>query len=177
MIVVDVETGGLDPERNPLLSIGAVDFSNPKNTFYVALLPLPHLEITEEALKINGINPKTWKGVTLLDGMTRFYEWIEKIDDKIMGGHNTSFDRDFCNVNFKRTAFGNVFGYRTVDLHSIAYAYCLANNIKIDKLTADAIYELLGMEPEPRPHNALTGAKLEAEAFRRLIFGTNRGNS
>ncbi len=34
MIVVDVETTGLDPRKHALLSIGAVDFLNPKKQFY-----------------------------------------------------------------------------------------------------------------------------------------------
>ena len=33
MIVVDMESSGLDPGKNGLLSIGAVDFSNPSNVF------------------------------------------------------------------------------------------------------------------------------------------------
>jgi hypothetical protein len=38
-------------------------------------------------------------------------------------------------------------------------------------ITSDAVYGYVGMEKEPQPHNALTGAKMEAEAISRLIFG------
>jgi len=34
MVVVDVETSGLDPQKYAMLSIGAVDFENPERQFY-----------------------------------------------------------------------------------------------------------------------------------------------
>ena len=37
MIIVDVETTGIDPEKHSIVSIGAVDFSNPSNEFYMKI--------------------------------------------------------------------------------------------------------------------------------------------
>ena len=37
----------------------------------------------------------------------------------------------------------------------------------------DSILTLIGLDPESKPHNALTGAKLEAEAIRRILFQIN----
>ena len=34
MIVVDMESSGVEPHKYSLLSVGAVDFTNPDNTFY-----------------------------------------------------------------------------------------------------------------------------------------------
>ena len=34
MIVVDLETTGVDPRKHSILSIGAVDFNNQENYFY-----------------------------------------------------------------------------------------------------------------------------------------------
>ena len=69
------------------------------------------------------------------------------------------------------------FGYRTVDLHSLGFAHYIKRGrippIK-DRRTAislDKILGYVGMPEEPKPHNALTGAKMEAEAFSRLIEG------
>jgi hypothetical protein len=33
----------------------------------------------------------------------------------------------------------------------------------------DSVLALVGLQPEPKPHNALNGAKLEAEAMRRIF--------
>ncbi|NIT99595.1 MAG: hypothetical protein GWN01_01215 [Nitrosopumilaceae archaeon] len=171
MIVVDVETGGLDEKENPLLSIGAVDFET-KEEFYVEMKPREGSKCTKEALEINGIEPysKKWKdNGTTKWAMEGFQAWIWGRDLPLTG-HNPSFDLKFLNYNFSFHNIEQRIPYRTVDLHSIAHFKLIQERgIPDRKLSSDTIYELLGMEPEPRPHNALNGAKWEAEAFRRLF--------
>ncbi|MHB8362686.1 MAG: hypothetical protein ACYDBX_03650, partial [Patescibacteria group bacterium] len=67
-----------------------------------------------------------------------------------------------------------------VDLHSICYAKILkdmesTNNIDPSKLhlTSNIIFRYVGLYDEPNPHNGLMGAKMEAEALSRLIYGRN----
>ena len=69
-------------------------------------------------------------------------------------------------------------GYRSVDLHSVAFFHYLINGKKIPQksdgrsgLNLTAILDYVGLPPEEKPHNGLNGAKLEAEAFSRLIKG------
>jgi len=163
MIVVDVETGGLDPIRNSLLSIGAVEYEDPTNEFYVELEPLAGTEIHPKVLSINDYSPNTWKNTNHFVGMNLFYEWIKQIPDKTLAGHNPAFDRDFCNANFEHAKLGRVFDFHTVDLHTLAYQ-------KFGKsLSANRIYDKLQMRREPDPHNALNGAKWECEAIRELM--------
>ncbi len=38
-------------------------------------------------------------------------------------------------------------------------------------LTNDRILSYVGLPEEPRPHNGLVGARMEAEAFSRLLHG------
>ena len=40
-------------------------------------------------------------------------------------------------------------------------------------LNSDSIFAYTGLPREPNPHNGLTGAKMEAEAFSRLNLGKN----
>ena len=161
MIVVDVETGGLNCELNPLLSIGAVDFDT-NETFYVEIMAYSGQHCTEQALQVNGIDPNTWGNMILVHAMQKFDKWLQG-RDILLAGQNPSFDRDFCNYNFKQTGVKTKFPHRTVDLHTIAYA-------KFGRsMTADDIYIELGMPPEPKPHNALRGAIVEAIAFHKLL--------
>ncbi|GIU68698.1 MAG: hypothetical protein KatS3mg001_548 [Candidatus Pacearchaeota archaeon] len=37
----------------------------------------------------------------------------------------------------------------------------------------DEILKYVGLSSEPKPHNALMGAKLSSEAFSRIIYGKN----
>jgi len=173
MIVVDVETSGLNPNIHSLLSIGAIDFSNQMNTFYGELAPISNRSYTDEALKVNGIDIEEWKEKqypTLV--MTNFSNWLERIEDNtILAGHNPTFDLNFVQLYAGLCGVNMPFRHRTVDLHSIAYAqFGEGVGVVEKKLTSDRIYELLKMKHEPKPHNALNGAKWETEAFNRLIL-------
>ncbi len=69
-----------------------------------------------------------------------------------------------------------LFKKRSVDLHSVCYTHMLVRGRNPAKegtsiVSLDKVLEYVGLQPEPKPHNALTGAKLEAEAFSRLIYG------
>lgn len=54
MIVFDVETTGEDSRKHSIVSIGALEFSNPKNQFYEECRIWEGAEVQEIALKING---------------------------------------------------------------------------------------------------------------------------
>lgn len=159
------------------MSIGAVEFENPTNQFYREIAPLGGLEITEEALKVNGINVEEWKKKELLGlVMANFHTWVNKIKlNTVLGGHNPRFDLDFLNTNIKRWGYELPFSYRTVDLHSIAYSHFYMDPTMKDEeknhLTSNEIYKRLNMKTEPKPHNALNGAKYETEALYKLILG------
>jgi len=56
MIVVDVETSGLDPQKHPIVSLSALDFSHSENKFYEECRIFKGAEIAQEALLINGFS-------------------------------------------------------------------------------------------------------------------------
>ena len=178
MIVVDCETTGLDCLKNSIVSIGAVDFLNPSKQFYQECRIWDGAEIEQAALDINGFLKEQIidKNKKSLDFVIReFISWAMNCDDRILGGENPSFDRDFLKSSAERFGIAWPFGYRTIDLHSLCYLSILyrglippVKNNKSD-LDLDKILTYVGLPPEPRPHHALTGAKMEAEAFSRLI--------
>ena len=180
MIVVDVETTGLNPEQNAIVSIGAVNFINTKETFYDECNVFKDAEINLESLKINGFSKNE-----IIDNENKhsqreiiinFSKWINNQNtEKIIAGQNPSFDRDFLIKIFERNQLNFPFTFRTVDLNTLCVNYVIKNNLdfKISKLNTNRIYEILGMPSEPNPHNALTGALMETEAFYRLIYGKN----
>ncbi|MFA4953221.1 MAG: 3'-5' exonuclease [Candidatus Pacearchaeota archaeon] len=185
MIIVDVETSGLNPLKHSILSIGAVDFFNPSNQFYGECKIPEGAEIDEKALEINGfsqeeiINPEKME---LNELISDFFVWAEKIKPKILSGHNIHFDVSFLKSAFYKSGLPWVFGHRTVDLHSEGFTHHLKTGreipIKDDRpnITSDFIHNYVGLPEEPKPHNALIGAKMEAESFSRLIHGKNLFN-
>ncbi len=180
MIVVDVETTGLNPEKNSILSVGALDFDKPLSQFYGECRIREGALVSPEALKWNGFtleqivdNKKRTLNALLFD----FMKWAEGCADLTLAGENPNFDRDFLNYSFAKYSYDFRIGRRTVDLHSLCYAHHLMRGLtppltnRNSQVSGDMTLEYVGLPKEPMPHNALTGAKMEAEAFSRLIYG------
>jgi DNA polymerase III epsilon subunit-like protein len=183
MIVVDVETTGLNPRKNSIVSIGAVNFENPKEQFYGECRPWIGAALNDQALSINGFSKEYLKNNKKSHNklILEFAEWMDgQVENQIIGGHNPFFDTGFLTYSYNKCKIKPTFGHRIVDLHSICYAKIL-NDIKlqnkssVDKLhlTSNDIFNYVGLYDEPNPHNGLTGAKMEAESLSRLILHKN----
>lgn len=180
MIVVDVETTGLDPKKYSIVSIGAVDFKNPDRQFYAECKVWDGALVSEESLEINGFTEEQVRDTAKksLEEITgEFKKWVDESSEVTLAGQNPSFDRDFLNDSFRRAGIDFKFAARNVDLHSVAYYDHIKKNISIphknghSDLSLNKIAEYAGLTEEPKPHNALTGAKFEAEAFSRIMYG------
>lgn len=186
MIVTDVETSGVDSLKNSIISIGAVEFLNPQNTFYGECQIWSGAEINPEALKINGFTEEEIRNPnkkTLKEILLEFTDWIEPIKDKTLAGHNIGgLDIPFLLNSFERCGFPKKYsveegwGKRIVDLHTLVYSSLFGRLLPIpirngqSALNLNYCLKYVGLPKEPMPHNALTGAKMEAEALFRLIF-------
>lgn len=179
MIVVDVETTGVNPWKHSLVSIGAVDFSNPKNQFYGECRIWDGALTMNESLAINGFSEsdiRDTKKMPEYELVQSFFEWMRTSSSDVIAGMNPSFDRDFLKAAAQRAHLKYPFGHRTVDLHSLCYGHRLkiarAQGEKTPRniFSTDTCFSLLGLPAEPSPHHALIGAKMEAEGFSRLIF-------
>jgi len=183
MLVIDMEATGLDPVKNSVVSIGAVDFYNPENQFYEECRVFDGAYIDTEALMVNGftkaqcLDPNK-KSLEKIMGL--FHEWIKKTKgDKILAGQNAYYDRDILNNSFERSDIDFRFHFRILELHSVAFMDMLKRGITppkrngISALSLDKILNYVGLPNEPAPHNALTGAKVEAEAISRILNGKN----
>ena len=102
---------------------------------------------------------------------------MDGVENRTIAGENPSFDRDFLKASAQRCEIKWLISHRTIDLHSLAYASYLKRGLNLPvkdermDLNADRIFNYVGLPAEPRPHRALVGAKMEAEAFSRLIYG------
>lgn len=183
MIIIDIETGGLKPIVNPLLSIGAVSM-NPHWEFYGVARMRQNQQVSEEALKINGFERRWFDprdpeyrwvdSESDIELYLRFLRWLDLVaanegEDyvKVIGGHNCGgFDVPWLKAiheTYMPKAFRCPLPYRTVDLHTLGYAAFGKSMSHKDICLA------LGLEPEPEPHNALAGAKSERDAIKLLL--------
>ncbi len=178
MIIVDTETTGVDPDKHSLLSIGAVDFSDPSRRFYGECRIFDGALVSKEALAINGFDETSIRDMCkMTDGelVAQFAAWAAQSTDTTFAGENPSFDRDFMKKTANRYGLNWSFAHRTVDLHSIAYAALMREGKAIPMKNGHtgqdlkATLALVGIQDTRTTHNALEDALLEAEAFSRLI--------
>lgn len=180
MVVLDIETTGLNPFKNAIVEIGALDFNNPSNQFYQKCRVFEGAEIDSVALEINGYDDAQLLDSTrnsLEELIISFIDWLNKIEDRTIAGHNVDFDIAFLNESIKRYNIDFTFGFRKIDQHSLIYSHHLKSNKKIplknnvSNLNGNKIMNYVGLPQEPKPHIGINGAKFEAEAMFRLIFG------
>lgn len=173
MIILDIETTGLDPKRHCMLSLGAVDYDSGEE-FYGECRIYQNSEIDMKALEINGFkkehiwsmeNPEKREAHFLY---WDFAQWASKHNPPgkiLLAGHNIGhFDILFLEHYHQRFEPEPwIFGYRTLDLHSVAFT------VLGRSLSHAGICEALGLPTEPKPHHALHGARSERDAFKRLF--------
>jgi DNA polymerase III epsilon subunit-like protein len=189
MIVVDLETSGVDLEKCGIWQIGAVDTNNSKNTFlqesrlgddyefifegnWKGKKPEETLGLTEQELR----DKKKQSEKELLE---KFFDWVKKCKNKTFICQNPQFDHAFLEQKARKYNLEFPSGHRAIDMHTLAhFIYFQLNNsfvIKEDKsdFGLKRTLELVGMKDERKFHNALEDAKLTAEAFFRLVYGKN----
>lgn len=180
MIILDIEASGTNYEKHSIVSLGAVDFSNPDNRLYLECRIWEGAHIMEEALNVCGYteaeitDPKKQTEAELI---TTFMEWTQHMADRTLVGQNVSFDRDMARAACERAGISYDLAYRTIDTHSLCWMHMVKRGLtppidpqhKRSALNLDAVLNYCGIPDEPEPHNALTGALSHAEVTSRLL--------
>lgn len=180
MIVLDVETTGTDPQKHSLVSIGALDFKNPKERFYEECRIWDGAHIDPVALQVNGMSEESIRDSlkqSEADLVFNFLKWADSRESMLIFGHNVDFDVSFVKASASRGGLLAPLSKRIIDLHSVCLAHMLKRGIEIpiknrkSDLDSDKVMEYVGIPTEPKPHIGINGAIWEAEAFSRLIYG------
>lgn len=119
-VVVDVETGGFDPQRHPLLEIAAIIIRmspegrlEPSAPLASHVLPFVGAEIDPSALAFNRIDPDHpfRDAVSEMDALSHILTPIRNAvasagcNRAILVGHNAHFDLSFVKAAVERTGF------------------------------------------------------------------------
>lgn len=178
MIVVDVETSGVDPHIHGLLSVGAIVWEDPEQWFYGEARPAEGVLLDNQALEVNGFTPEQLSALPkdMPTMLLEFFTWVRtQRPPYLLMGHNAQFDLKFLQKETARAGMSAKecpFPYHTIDLHTVAQVdYFQSKGFWYpDVLPAWKIFERLGIPNEPKPHYALNGAMFELEAFGRLLL-------
>jgi DNA polymerase III epsilon subunit-like protein len=192
MIIINIETTGLNFWENAILSIGALCFNSPEEQFYGECRVDENDIITEDALKINGF---TREEITSKEKQTqkelikKFLEWFDKQETRILAGHNVGFfDLNFIKTKAKKYNIPLKIRYRSLDLCSVAQTIYfqinkkfLLDDYKENAMNLSEVLKFCGIKDERieirdgklinqgKKHNALEDCRLEAECFSRLL--------
>ena len=175
-VVVDVETGGLDAEKNALLEIAAitVNFNDQHQLCYhdqyaCHVEPFEGSRIDEQALKINGIDPHHpfRFAITEQKSIEELFDFADQSVKQlgcrraVLVGHNAQFDLSFIQAAAKRchinqSPFHHFTTFDTATLAGFMYHHTvLASAIKRAGIVFDA----------NEAHSAIYDAKKTAELF------------
>ena len=180
MIVLDVESSGLDPKTASILSIGALDLEDPGNQFYDECRAWQGAHISDEALAVNGFtrqeiaDPARKSEAEL---MRAFIAWaMDRPKDRTLASQNVAFDRGFVEAAAERAGLASPFAHRAIDTHTLVWLHMTMRGITPptknghSDISLTKALEYVGLPEEPRPHNGLTGAYCHAEIVTRIAY-------
>jgi len=134
MIVIDTETGGLDPGVHSILSLGACVYPQaPGGPTFEMFVREDPMMVTAGALDVNDIDLRR-AAEKPVDVWDRFVSWVRNVEGStgvILGGHNTPFDIGFLR-RLARLAKGSVdgiFSHRYVDTMTVARFFVLSGDL------------------------------------------------
>ena len=123
MIVLDIETSGISPQKNGIWQIGALDLSNPENTFLEESNIDNEDEVSAEALKVIGKTEndlRNSKKQSQKELLKKFFSWTQNVKIKNPICQNPQFDLSFLQSKADKYSLVISIPHRAFDLHSIA---------------------------------------------------------
>lgn len=173
-IVVDTETGGINPETDALLSIGLIATNSELkvlDSFEILIAPPPSLTITTKALMTNKVDIAKHMLTAIseavaLDGLEYFVkQYVNGTKYPPLIGWNLHFDIEFLKALYGRHYKTWPFGYMNQDVQqvwSFAQYFQLKNNKYIGGID-QASRSLLKREVK---HSALEDARTTLDLLR-----------
>ena len=161
---IDVETSGLYPHRHGTCQIGAI--IGDRTFFSTAHVP-NIMEVDDAALAINGetrdsiFDTNRRFVAEVLQSLRAFIAW-DNPKGIVAGGHNPSFDLGFIRHDCDIYGIPYMFSHRSIDTHTMFVdRFGFTCNLDTARTT-------VGLPEEPKPHNALTGAKCAQQLYLKL---------
>lgn len=182
ILFLDTETGGLNPLKHDLLSVGLVVWEDETiRAEKEILLKASHSRVTEEAMAVNRIDLESHNQVALMKGraveeIVRFV--VENFEELpvIVAGHNVGFDLAFLRQLFDKqeVSFSKYFSHRSIDTSSILQYIGILQNFSNKEIqsysSSDRAFSNFGVFIEPgERHTALADAAATARLFTQLI--------
>jgi len=169
-IVLDTETTGLDPARDRIVEIGAVELENHMptgRTFHEYLDP--QMAMPAEAFAVHGLGDEFLRGKPLFEEKADAFRAF--VSGAALVIHNASFDMGFLNAEMERCGRGRLDDLKVIDTLGMARERYPGAQVSLD-----ALCRRFGIDNSVREkHGALLDSELLAEVYLELIGGRQPG--
>lgn len=157
LVIVDVETSGLDPRRHEILEYGALRLDpvslSVRSSFELKAWPQFPERVDPRAAEVNGYTKAAWQdSVSQKSAARQFAAFAE--GSRVLGW-NVTFDWNFLDATFDRYGLKPVLDYHRFDIMSL---YWFSRGGVQQGLSLKSACTALGIDPEPDVHSALEGA-------------------
>lgn len=189
MIIVDIETGGINKEKCGIWQIGAIDLTTGEEFLDEGRLDdedILFVDGKKSAIEVIGKTEeylRDRKKQSQKELLTNFLKWVNKRSIKNFLCQNPQFDVAFIEIKARKYGLETPFHHRSFDLHSIAQTkykeikgdFLMKNDTNgiHSNMGLTNILKFCGMSDNRGVHNALEDCKLTGECFSRLIYGKN----
>jgi DNA polymerase III epsilon subunit-like protein len=181
IVVVDTETGGLDPNVESILSIGMVIMDSETGELgerYYSLIDEPNLVANPRALEVNGLTVEQIKAEGKspqevcrdIDAFLRRHS----LKKPTLAGHNIAgFDMGFIRRLYRVAGVKWLpFDYHVLDTMSVAVLLRFNGHLPVEKVSLDNLCQHFGINiregGEGAQHNALEDAVATAKLLNAL---------
>lgn len=174
VVVIDTETGGLDPGEHSLLTLALI---TGRDTARLALtIAEPEIRVTPRSLEINRLDPVQIAATGLApaaacEAIEGFLEAQAPGKSWFLCGHNVGFDVAFLKRLYRLAGrpYPAKLGHRTLDTHTLLWALGAAGKLPVLP-GSDAAFAHFGIEPPPElRHTALGDAVATRVLLERLL--------
>lgn len=177
----DVETGGLDETKNPILQLAyVVEIDGERRAsgefrsrgFTGCVIQTKALEVnglTIEEIPTFGTEEAMYK--SLMDLLAAYVNRYDKNDKFVLGGYNVKFDEKFLRALWERQGdrfFGAWFGFNAIDpsnvIRFLQYAGKMPN---LSRMRLVDVAKALGVE-RPNAHDAMVDIEMTIDVTNKL---------
>lgn len=177
-LVVDTETGGLDPDRHSLLQVGAVwlEVGGKLGEQFNVNITRSDYVVTSEALAVNKIDLSKHQGMDVWQAYEAFVKFLDLPDCRckkqekiILAGNNVHFDAAFLKCWLDPWFSEMPFSHRYLDLTSLVYQKYITGEWT-ETMSLAGVLAFYGLNNDA-PHTALGDAVATAKALSMMLYG------
>ena len=169
ILVVDVETTGLDPSKDTVVQIAAYKLNGDTRLGdrpFVTYVK-PEIRISDKAEAVHGLKLTDLRTApSITEAIRAFNEYAPP--DAILCGHNIAFDAAFLKAAYTTAGLEFPFDYHLLDVWSVSFFLLETQRIKLDPHNLTALCDLYGI-PRGHKHDALEDVRATALILCRMF--------